>query len=203
MPVITISRQFGAGGKTLSEIISKKLGYPLYDDEIVRMLSEKARVSQDWIKSIEKNAGSMLSKFIDGMLPRSYMDRILEDQKGYIDEKIYIDLLEEIVCMIARKGNCIILGREGHHFLENNENVYHVLLIAKKNDRIKFLEKPYKLSHSQSIKVINTEDKKRARFYRNFHEADYDEPKHYHLVLNMSRLDMEKASQAVCSLIDR
>ncbi len=200
MSVITISRQFGAGGKTLSKIISKKLGYPLYDDEIVRMISEKARVSKDWVLSLEKNAGSNLMKIIDGLVSRSLMDRIIDDQKGYIDERIYIELLEEIICTIAKTGNCIILGREGQYILEDKEDVYHILLIAKKEDRIKFMEKPYNLSHSQSIKVINTEDKKRARFYRNFNKTDYDAPIHYHMVLNMSRLDMEKAAQLVYNL---
>ena len=57
MSVITISRQFGAGGKTLGEMISKALGYTFVDDEIIYQVAKKGKVSTDWVKSIEKEAG--------------------------------------------------------------------------------------------------------------------------------------------------
>ena len=57
MPVITISRQFGAGGLTLSKRLSDILGYTLFDQEIIAMVSEKAKVSKNWVQSVEKEAG--------------------------------------------------------------------------------------------------------------------------------------------------
>ena len=57
MAVITISRQFGAGGKTLGELISKNLGYTFIDDAIINKVAKKAKVSDEWVQSIEKEAG--------------------------------------------------------------------------------------------------------------------------------------------------
>ncbi|MDY7036568.1 MAG: cytidylate kinase family protein, partial [Thermodesulfobacteriota bacterium] len=61
MAVITISRQFGAGGKTLGEMIAKELNYRFLDETIIQEISKKAKVSKDWVKSVERTAGSTLS----------------------------------------------------------------------------------------------------------------------------------------------
>ncbi|MBW1696786.1 MAG: cytidylate kinase family protein [Deltaproteobacteria bacterium] len=92
MSVITISRQFGAGGKTIGEMVSRKLGYLFFDDQIIQMIAARARVSPGWVKSIEREAGGMLQKFILSVGRKSFAERISEEG-GYIDEEIYIDLL--------------------------------------------------------------------------------------------------------------
>jgi len=72
MAVITISRQFGAGGRTVGEMISERLGYKFLDDLIIHELAKAADVSTDFIKSIERDAGSKISKFIAGLLSTNY-----------------------------------------------------------------------------------------------------------------------------------
>ncbi|MBW1899435.1 MAG: cytidylate kinase-like family protein, partial [Deltaproteobacteria bacterium] len=201
MPVITISRQFGAGGKTLSTVISKILGYNVYDREVIKMVSEKARVSENWVDGVEKDAGSKLMNFVHGMISTSFLDRLLDDQKGIIDEEIYIDLLQTIIPKIAMEENCVIVGRGGQFILEGKEEVYHIFLIAEKKDRVKFIEKAYNFTASQALKVVNTEDNKRDVFFKKFHKTGHDNPIHYHLVINMSKVNIEKASELVCNLV--
>jgi len=201
MAVITISRQFGAGGLTLGQQIAEKLGYSFVSDEIISMIAKKARVSQGWVQSIEKEAGSKLQRFLGSVIPRGLVDRILDDQQGYIDEEIYLDLLEQIVRQIASDDNCVILGRGGQYILKNEKNVFHVLLIADKQDRISFMETNYKLNPQQATQVVNAEDKRRTALYRKLHQSDYDNPDHYHLTLNMSRLTLNVASAMICQML--
>ncbi len=73
MAVITISRQFGAGGRTLGELISKRLGYRLFDDLIIREIAKHAKVSKGAVISMEKTAGSALSKIISSLISSSYI----------------------------------------------------------------------------------------------------------------------------------
>ncbi len=75
MAVVTISRQFGAGGRTLGEMIAKELGYLFLDDLIIQELAEKANVSTDFVKSMERSAGGKISKFISRMLSSNYIER--------------------------------------------------------------------------------------------------------------------------------
>ncbi len=201
MAVLTISRQFGAGGLTLGQQLAAKLGYSLVSDDIISMIAKKARVSQGWVQSIEKEAGNKLQRFLSSVIPKGLVDRILDDQKGYIDEEIYLDLLEQIIRQIASDDNCIILGRGGQYILQDNKNAFHVLLIADKQDRIKFMESNYNLNHPEATQVVNAEDKRRMALYRKLHQSDYDQPDHYHVILNMSRLSLDVACTMICQLL--
>jgi cytidylate kinase len=202
MSVITISRQFGAGGKTLGEMISKKLGYTFVDNEIIQMVAKKAKVSTNWVESIEKEAGGKLLKFMSGLVRKNFIERILDNERGYIDEEIYVDLLHKIINQIEEEGNAVILGRGGQYILRDHQDVFHVLLIADIADRIRFMEEHYELSETQAVNSVNREDKRRVNLYRKFGKENYDHPDLYHLVLNMSKLDLEYACELVCELVN-
>jgi cytidylate kinase len=200
MPVITISRQFGAGGLTLSKRLSDILGYTLFDQEIIAMVSEKAKVSKNWVQSVEKEAGGKLQQAVSRLMPKNVVDRVLKNEHGYIDEEIYLDHLQNIIRQIASKGNCIILGRGGQYILKDTKDAVHILLIADKEYRIRFMEAKYKLRRTRAEQVVDAEDKRRTNLYRKFNKTDYDHPSHYHLTLNMSKLSIDKASDIVCRL---
>ncbi len=202
MSVITISRQFGAGGKTLGEMISKKLEYTFVDNEIIQMVAKKAKVSTNWVESIEKEAGGKLLKFMSGLVRKNFIERILDNERGYIDEEIYVDLLHKIINQIEEEGNAVILGRGGQYILRDHQEVFHVLLIADIADRIRFMEEHYELSETQAVNSVNREDKRRVNLYRKFGKENYDHPDLYHLVLNMSKLDLEYACELVCELVN-
>lgn len=201
MSVITISRQFGAGGKTLGKMISAKLGYTLVDNEIIQMVAERTKVSSNWVESIEKEAGGKFLNFISGVVPKSLVDRVLDDKRGYIDEEIYVDMLHEIIRRLADEGNVVIIGRGGQYILKEREDTLHLLLIGEKSDRVKFMEKNYNLSPKQALQAVEMDDKRRLNLYRKFGKKDYDHPDLYHIVLNMSKLSLESACEMVYKLI--
>lgn len=199
MSVITISRQFGAGGKTLGTMISKKLGYAFFDNEIIQMVAKEAKVSTDWVGSLEKEAGGKFQRFVSSMMPKSVLDRVL-DERGYIDEEIYVDMLYEIINRVADEGGAVILGRGSQYILKDREDACHILLIGEKEDRVKFMEVHYKMTNKQAVQIVEAEDKRRLNLYRSFGKTDYDSPSLYHITLNMSMLTLENACELVCRL---
>lgn len=201
MPVITISRQFGAGGLTIGKRLSDMLGYTLFDEEIIALVSKNANVSANWVQSVEKEAGGKLQQAVSRLMPKNVVDRILKNDHGYIDEDIYLEHLQNIIRQIASQGNCIILGRGGQYILAGAKNTVHILLIADKEYRIRFMEAKYKLRRKRAEQVVDAEDKRRTNLYRKFNKTDYDHPSHYHLTLNMSKLSIERASDIVCRLV--
>ena len=201
MAVLTISRQFGAGGITLGKMVSEKLGYHFYDEEIIQLVAEKAKVSRHWVESMEKEAGGKFQRLISGLVSRSLIDRILDDQRGYIDEDIYVDLLHVVIQRIADEGDAVLIGRGSQYILKDNTSACHVLLVADKEHRLKFIEKHYNLLTNQAVRVVNTEDKRRTNLYRKFGKEDYDQPVHYHMVLNMNMIDLDTAARLMCKLV--
>lgn len=201
MAVITISRQFGAGGKTLGQLIAKKLNYTLISEEIVEKVAEKAKVSVDWVQDIEKEAGGTLQKFMSGLISKSYVERILGTDRGYLDEEKYVETLHEVITQLAKDDNIVFVGRGGQYILQNHPKAFHILLIAEKLDRINFMKKNYKMSYGEATQVVETMGKRRANLYKKFGKKDFDQPELYHIVLNMSKLSMEEASDFVYRMV--
>jgi cytidylate kinase len=203
MSVITISRQFGAGGKTLGERVARELGYTFADNQIIHKVAEAANVSPHWVESIEKEAGTRLNRIMARMVSRGLIDRVLKDERGYIDEEIYLDYVIVIISQLAEEGNVVILGRGSQYILNDHPDAIHVLLIDEKENRMKFMMDHYDLSPKEASRTIDNEDRRRLNFYRKLGKKDYDDPALYHLTLNMGRLNMDRAVQTVCHLIDR
>ena len=203
MAVITISRQFGAGGRTLGEMIAKELDYRFLDDIIIQAISKKAKVSTKWVKSVERTAGGTLSKFLTGLISRGYMERMVGDGKGYMDEEIYVELLHEVIRKFAEEDNVVLMGRGGQYILKDFEGACHLLLVAEKEDRIKFMQQYYKMTNAKAEQIVITGEKKRANLYKKLGKEDYSQPHLYHLTLNMTRVTLEEALKLVCVLVNK
>jgi len=202
MAVITISRQYGAGGKTLGKMIADELGYEFADSEIITRVAEMANVSTHWVETVEKEAGGKLSRFVSRMVSKPLVDRILKDERGYIDEKIYLDYLVLIIAQIADEGDVVILGRGSQYILNDHPDAFHILMIDEFDNRILFLKEHYDLSESRAAKVVRSEDKRRKALFQKLGKTDYDDPYLYHLVLNMGKISLEEAKKMVCNRVE-
>ena len=203
MAVITISRQFGAGGRTLGKMLADKLGYTFADRDIIQRIAKEARVSTHWVESFEKEAGSKVSKLISMMVSQRWLDQVLKDERGYLDEKIYLDYLVLIIAQVADEGDVVILGRGSQYILKDHPEALHFLLIDETENRARFMEQHYDLSYKRALQVVENEDKRRMNLYGRLGKSDYDNPNLYHMVLNMGRLGLEGALDVICHMVDR
>lgn len=193
MAVITISRQYGAGGKTIGKIIAEKLGYTFADEDIVQIIAEKAKVSPGWVESVEKEAGGRLSRIVTKMVSKPLVNRVLKDEYGYIDEQIYLDYLVVIISQMAEEDNVVFLDRGSQYILDDFPGACHVLLINTFSNRIKFMMEHYELSENRAAQVVKNEEKRRVNLYKKIGKQDYENPELYHVVINMAKIDLEDA----------
>ncbi len=201
MAVLTISRQFGAGGITLGKMIADRLGYTFADTEIIQEIAKEANVSPQWVESFEKEAGSKLSRVISSMVSQKWIDRVLKDERGYLDEQIYLDYLVLIIAKMADENDVVIIGRGSQYILNDHPDAFHILLVNEFENRVKFLIDRFNFSEKKATHVIINEDKRRMNLYRKINKKDYDNPGLYHLVLNMNRLDLNMAENLVCQMM--
>ena len=200
MAVVTISRQYGAGGKTLGKMIANAMDYTFADSDIIQQIAKEANVSPQWVESFEKEAGTKLSRVISSMVSQRWVDRILKDERGYLDEHIYLDYLVLIVAKMADEGDVVMLGRGSQYILNDHPDAFHVLLIDELQHRIAFIVDRYNVSEKQAARIVNNEDKRRLNLYHRLGKEDYDNPGLYHLVLNMNRFSLEQASTLICKM---
>ena len=204
MSIITIARQFGAGGRTLGGLIADRLGYTLVDEEIVELMAQEANVSTDWVESIAREMGSekLLTRILYrfGPFRKGYVGGAKEAEPGYFDGHRYISLLYKIIPQIAAEDNVVIIGRGGQYILAGHQNVYHFLMVADQEYRINFVMEHYHLDRKQAQIVVDKQTKRRLNLYRYFDRTDYEHPSLYHLTFNMNRVTMDQALQSVCLL---
>jgi len=199
MSVITISRHFGAGGKTLGRRLADALGYYYADEDIIDRAAVEVSVSLEGKKILETEPSDKVKIFISKLNPfeKSLMELPLNDKERYIDGFKYLELLNLIIPKIAKDGNAVIVGRGGQYILHDFDDTYHLLLVANKEDRIKFLETHYRVSREKAIKTLKRMDKRRANLFHYFGKKDYDNPKLYHLILNMSKFSIDEAVELI------
>lgn len=205
MSVITIARQFGAGGRTLGSLVAEKLGYALVDEQIVELIAQEADVSPDWVDSIAKETGSegVLTRIMARLGPfrKGYVELAVEQRPGYIDGDMYIALLHKVVPRIAEQDNVVIIGRGGQYILAERPDTFHFLMVADIQNRIDFMMREYGLDRKQAQIVVDKQSRRRLNLYRYFARTDYDQPELYHMVFNMDRLSMSEAVKAAHDLV--
>jgi cytidylate kinase len=205
MAVITIARQFGAGGKKLGTLVAEKLGFTLIDEEIIEMVAMKANVSVDTVDAVAQETGDTgyLTRILTKLGPfrKGYVQVAMEKKPGYIDGNLYLSLLHKVIPQIAEQDNVVILGRGGQYILAEHANTYHYLMIADMEQRIHFMMENYQLDRKQAQLVVEKQRKRRLNLYRHFGRTDYDQPGLYEMVFNMNRVKLEEAVQIVCQMV--
>jgi len=202
MAVITISRQFGTGGKALGMMIADELGYDFADNDIIQRLAKEANVSAKWIRSFEKEAGSNLSRFISKMVSKRWLDRVLSDERGYLDEQIYLDYMVLIIAQIADEGNVVILGRGSQYILDDHPDAFHIFMTDEFEHRVKFMMERHDMTEGSAIRLVKNEDQRRKQLYQNLMKKDFNDPALYHLVLNMGKIDLPRALKIVHAMVN-
>ena len=182
-------------------MVAEKFGYTFADTEIIKMVAEMANVSTHFVETVEKEAGGKFQKLMSTLAPKSLVDRILDSDRGYLDEEIYTDMLRHIITKIADAGDAVILGRGGQYILEGRPDTYHILLVADLDYRVKYVEEHFNLIPKQAMLAVAMEDKRRVNLYRKFGIVDYNQTDHYHVVFNMAQIDTEKACDMLCTLL--
>jgi cytidylate kinase len=202
MPIITISRQFGAGGTTLARLVANRLGYKLVYDEIVDTLAQKANISIEGVISFESEGIDVFDPEAGFFSPKRFIDHIFDSKRKYMDGQTYVQLLKEIIPGIVSKGDMIVLGRGAQFILKDHPGAIHVLCVADLPDRIGFMQQRYNLSAADAEAAVLRQSKRRAKLMKLFHHEDYDQPFNYDMVLNMSKIDMDTAVALVIKLAE-
>ena len=203
MTVITISRQFGAGGRTLGEKLCERFGFHLVDEYVIDELARKAKVKGDWLTAMEKEASSTILGFISEILSSGILYKGPAAPGEGFERKKYMAFLDKVMTSMANEGGYVLLGRGAQLVLKNHPKVFHVLLVADYEDRIKFMGERYSLPGPEAEKIIKEKEKQRTAVATNIFGANIDDPKLYHIVLNTGRLPFDWAVDQVADLFSR
>ncbi len=192
IPVITISRQYGAGGREIAGLVAEKLGVKLYDRQIVHIAAAKIGLddlSEKDLLELENYVKPLSMSFLPF---RSFgMNMTDSSQKVFMTESAAIRKL-------AEDGPCVILGRSADYVLRKFENKFSIFVCADDEFREARGKEVY---GGKTLKELDQEDKKRARYYNYYTGQNWGEGQNYDLVVNTSRDSLDKIADAIIDYI--
>lgn len=187
--LITISREYGSGGRYIGKMIADKLGVRFYDKDLIVKLAEQTGLSEEYIENHEekRNALSGLNKGYSSD-PNSG-DELFIKQAGIIKE-------------IADKEPCVIIGRCADYILEDKENLIKIFVYSSMEDKVKRAVTYYGLNEDKAEKVIKQRNRERAIHYRHYTERDWTDKGNYDICVNSDLLGVEKTAELLCAMIN-
>ena len=191
--VITISRKYGCGGRELAGILAKKLNLKLYDRQIVHIAAAKLGIDdlkEEDLLELENTVHPLTMAFIPF---RSFGIRMGESSRGiFLSEATAVRKL-------AQSGSCIILGRCADYVLDDMPNVFSIFVSADDEYREKRGREVY---DGKTLKELDIEDGKRARYYSYYTGQQWGEPSNYDLVVNTGKVPLDKIADAIIEYIE-
>ncbi len=191
--VITVSRQYGCGGRELATILAKKLNVNLYDKQIIHLAAAKLGIddlSEEDLKELENTVQPMTLTYVPF---HSFGNHAGESSRGmFIAEA-------GVIRKLAEDGPCVILGRSADYVLEDEPNHFSIFVCA--NDAYRE-QRGKDVYDGKTLKELNQEDDKRARYYNYYTGKKWGDPVNYDLVVNTSNESLDKIADAIIEYIN-
>jgi cytidylate kinase len=181
--VITISRQWGSGGTNIASLVAQKLGFELYDKEIINQVAERLGADPRHIEHHDERGpdlvGGIILQLLEGKRPT---------------EATYLRTLVKVMRQIAKQGHAVIVGRGGSYILPES---YRVRIVAPENIRVARISELHNMNEKAARRAIIETDRQRTNFVRAHFGCDIDNPLDYDLVINTEHCSIEHAAQLI------
>ena len=194
--IITVSRQFGSGGRSIAKLVAESLGYDYYDSELVQKVAEETGFDPSYIADAGEYAPgrSILSYALGSMSPH-----------GNANNMNASDYLWSAQCRIinelAEKGNCVIVGRCADFILRDREDCLNVFIHADKDYKAKRIVELYGVRDESPEKRLEEKDARRRVNYKYFTGREWGVASNYHLCLDSSVLGAQKCVEIICEAV--
>lgn len=186
--VVTVSREFGSGGRYVGRLVADKLGIKLYDKEFVMKLAEETGLDAKYIENNEQKRVSLNN------LNNGYYFGLNNADELFFKES-------ELIRKIASKESCVIVGRCADFILKDRKDVIKVFVYSNMEDKIKRATEIYGMKKSKAKREIKRIDKLRAIHYKYYTEKEWDNHSNYDICINSDTLGVEKAADLICEMV--
>lgn len=191
--IITISREFGSGGRFIGEEVAKKLGIKYYDKDIIGQIAEQSGFSPEYIR---ENAELSPKK---GLFAYAFAGR---DITGKSVEDMVYEAQRKVIMEIAEKESCVIIGRNADFILNDRDDVLNVFIHGAESEKVKRICKLYHVTETDAIKMMTDIDKRRMTNYRFYTDQKWGMAGNYTLSLNSSQLGYDRCEQIVIECME-
>lgn len=196
--VITISRQFGSGGRTIGKKVAEKLGIPYYDKELVDQVAKESGFSHEFIEEIGEYA-SVTSSFLFNIAVSAHPMGLIDTMS--VSDKLYV-CQTNVIRDLAAKGPCVIVGRCADYVLKDRPNTISVFLKAEMQSKVERAVKYYGVDPQKAEDRIRKADKQRASYYNYYATATWGDVNNYDLCVDTGKLGVEGTVELIARFVE-
>ena len=186
--IITISREFGSGGRFIGEEVARKLGIAYYDKNIISQIAEKSGLSPEYI---QENAELSPKK---GLFAYALAGR---DITGKSVEDMVYEAQRNIILELAEKEPCVIIGRNADYILKDRDDVLNVFIHGNMPEKIQRITDLYNVEKQKAVKMMEDTDKRRKTNYNFYTDQNWGKASNYTLCLNSSQLGYDRCEKII------
>ena len=190
--IITISREFGSGGRFIGEEVAKKLGIAYYDKNIIGQIAEKSGLSPEYI---QENAELSPKK---GLFAYAFSGR---DITGKSVEDMVYEAQRNIILELAEKEPCVIIGRNADYILKDRDDVLNVFIHGDMLEKIKRITGLYNVKEKEAVKMMADTDKRRRTNYNFYTDQNWGKASNFTLCLNSSQLGYDRCEMIIMECV--
>jgi len=201
MPIVTISRQFGAGGSSVAAMVAAELGAEIVDKKLIDEVAGRLTLEPSQVEAEEERPRTLLERLVRsfstlepgmgaGWTP-PYPDPLFDPRKEIIH------LTEQVIREVASSGNVVIVGRGAGFVLRDRPDVFRVFLRAPDGARAKVLMARLGLSEDDARRKMHETDSNRAAYIRQLYGRDWCDPDEYDLVVNTARISYQATAELI------
>ncbi len=184
-PLILISRQRGAGGLSAAERLSKQLGWPYYDKNIIKEIAITVGADEKKLERLDERDRNTFEEFLNVFR---------RDPEVSQDE--YVGYLRRFIKTLSEVGGSIVVGR-GAEFILSPQEALRTRLIGETATRARFAAEKYGVKEREAITLLEKSDGERKNFIKRHYGEDIDDPLHYDLVINTTYIDLDGVTELI------
>ena len=191
--IITVSREFGSGGRFIGEEVAKKLGIAYYDKNIINEIAEKSGLSPEYI---QENSELSPKK---GLFAYALAGR---DSTGKSVEDMVYEAQRKVILELAAKEPCVIIGRNADYILKDMDDVLNVFIHGDMPEKIERITRLYKVEEKEAVRMIEDTDKRRRTNYNFYTDQSWGKANNYTLSMNSSELGYERCKKIIIECVE-
>ncbi len=202
--IVTISRQFGAGGALVARMLADRLGWSLVDNELIDQVAIRAGMAPEEVAEHDERAPGFIERLTRALA--SSMPEFVAPESGTLPdlaEERLVKITERVVSEAAEQGKVILVGRAAPAVLASHPRTLHLQIVAPLANRIARVVERQGIDMKQAEKLIHDADRNRARYHKQYYQRDWADPANYDLVINTARIGIEGTVDIVMDRLRR
>lgn len=199
--IITISREYGAGGSDVGRRLAERLGWALVDNEVVDEVARRAGLPRQEVADREERAPGFLDRLLRALAASAPEVVNPEAPISALTEEQLVPMTEKVVGEAAARDNVVLVGRAAPAVLGQRANAFHVKVVAPLADRVATVMARLQVDAAQAAREIADRDGNRRRYLARYYQRDWADASNYDLVLNTGRLGLEGTVDLIIAAI--